>query len=63
MMGNSFSGIWMLKIILSRVQVKRYHTDATRKTLEKITDERLMPAARMIMKYKTAGYQERIVYK
>lgn len=33
------------------------------KTLEKITDERLMPAARMIMKYKTAGYQERIVYK
>ena len=33
------------------------------KTLEKITDERLMPAARMIMKYKTAGYQENIIYE
>ena len=28
--------------------------------LEKINDERLVPAARMIMKYKKAGYQERI---
>ena len=30
------------------------------KMLEKINDERLVPAARMIMKYKKAGYQERI---
>ena len=30
------------------------------KMLEKINDERLVPSARMIMKYKKAGYQERI---